>query len=331
MAVNTGMKEKSYLETQVVSPAYPAVWEIETTNRCGMTCSHCPRQDLLARDVTDMAVGLLKKIIRQLQPFAQHIFRVKRADIQFMHYGEPALYRYFGESIGYAREKGFHVLTSVTSSAFHDRAVKDAVDFQLDRLWMIFDGMDDETFRKVRGKAACFTRGLEQLKKLQAYKKEKKSLLPHITAIMIRHPHNRHQWQLFKDFFSKMEDVAVLLGHFSTFAGRVPRINRFHQSLANDPEEQEAIRRTAELNRHMCYYPWHSVSILADGRVVPCCRDVNGDYVLGDLNRQSLIQIWNGEPIRQLRENFIKGSRDNPLCRCCKEGSLEIGVPAGKK
>jgi radical SAM protein with 4Fe4S-binding SPASM domain len=327
MMVNRKMKERSYLERRLVSPAYPSVWEIETTNRCGMACTHCPRPYLFNRDLTDMGIDLLKKIIDQLQPFAQNIYREKRADIQFMHYGEPALYTYFGESIAYARQKGFSVLVSSTSSVFHDRAVKEAVETQLDRLWMIFDGMDDETFKKVRGKTASFTRGLEQLKKLLEYKKERSSLLPAVSVIMIKHPYNRHQWRQFREFFAGMKGVSPVLAHFSTFSSRVSQINRLQQLIVDDPEEQGEVERVAILNRNICYYPWHSVSVMADGRAVPCCRDLNGDYVLGDLNHQSLVEIWNGEKIKRLREDFIKGSRDNPLCRSCKEGSLEIGVP----
>ena len=44
----------------------------------------------------------------------------------------------------------------------------------------------------------------------------------------------------------------------------------------------------------VCYFPWTSMSVLWDGRVVTCCMDSNGVQVLGDLNSQSVMEIWNG-------------------------------------
>ena len=326
-SINDYLKATSYFGRSSISLAHPSVWEIETTNRCAMTCSHCPRSTCMKRPVIDMDYELLTKLLEQLLPQTQDLYHDGHALVNYIHYGEPALYKWYGESISYAKSKGFKVVISSTSSAFNDNAVLASVNYQLDELWLIFDGMDDGAFKEIRGKAASFDKGLLQMNKLIAQKKQQLSDLPRVSVVMIKHPANRHQWQTFKDFFGRMPQVTTNLAHFSTFAGNCPPINALQQAIADDPEEQQEMRRVAELNKHICYYPWHSVSVLADGRVVPCCRDVNGDYVLGDLNNESLIEIWNGERMRQLRNDFIQGNRNNPLCKSCKEGSLEIGVP----
>jgi FkbM family methyltransferase len=328
--INEYLKAMSYLEQNTLSCGYPALWDIETTNRCAMTCNHCPRTALLNRTLQDMDIRVLRDLLRQARPYAQHVYG-RDGIVKYIHYGEPTLYRLFGESIAFANSLGFRVTTSSTASAFHDKAIKEVVESQLDQLWLIFDGMDDETFRKIRGKGASFQRGLKQLEKLLDYRSVMKSSLPDIKVVMIKHPDNRHQWEEFNRFFSSINGVSSYLGHFSTFAGNVESINRLQRLIADDPEEAKEIERVARLNEHVCYYPWHSVSVLADGRVVPCCRDVNGSLVLGDLRHQSLLEIWKGEKIRELREAFLRRDRDNPLCQSCKEGSLEIGIPDAKQ
>ena len=75
-------------------------------------------------------------------------------------------------------------------------------------------------------------------------------------------------------------------------------------------------------------YPWHSVSVTWQGKVVPCCRDVNEATVLGDLRTDRLEKIWNDEPIRKLRRELASRKVVTPLCASCTENSLEVGLPA---
>ena len=69
-----------------------------------------------------------------------------------------------------------------------------------------------------------------------------------------------------------------------------------------------------------CQFPWSSMSILCDGRVVPCCNDYDGELVLGDANEQTLKEIWNGEPYKMLRENHAH----KPNFKCSKECDMKL-------
>ena len=56
------------------------------------------------------------------------------------------------------------------------------------------------------------------------------------------------------------------------------------------------------------------------GMVYACNRlDVNGDGLIGDLNKQSLDEIWNGEKRHAMLRSHLAGRRDlaNPLCASC--------------
>jgi len=226
-----------------------------------------------------------------------------------------------------ARLAGLTSVSSSTACEFGDDAIRAAVEEELDELLLIFDGLDDETFKAVRGQRASFTRGMAQIEKLLAAKRLAGKQGPAVTAVMIRHPANRHQWDAFEALFSAMPGVSHQLATFSAFNGAVASIVELKKQLADDPVQSAADRHAAELNTQVCNYPWSSVCVLSDGRVVPCCRDVNGSYVLGDLKHQSLSEIWNGPAMVRLRRALAAGDRDNPLCRRCTEASLEIGLP----
>jgi len=319
--INDLLLSKSYLDGETESAGYPRVFQLETTNRCAMRCRHCPRTWLMTRAAADMDLALFKRTLAQVRAYANH------EAIYLMHFGEPSLYPRFGESIRLAQARGLRVTISSAASALSDTAVREAVDSGLRELWLIFDGMDDETLRRIRGPGASFARSIGQLRKLLNYRGQRGACLPHVTAAMLKHPHNRHQWELFRKHFSRVAGISCRLMHFSSFAGDAPQLERFRRSLLDDASEAREARRVARLDRRVCFYPWQCVTILCDGRVVPCCRDVDGAYVLGDLRRQSLLDIWNGEPLRRLRRAFLAGDRDNPLCRRCQEGSLGIGTP----
>lgn len=64
-----------------------------------------------------------------------------------------------------------------------------------------------------------------------------------------------------------------------------------------------------------CAYILSKMYILWDGRVCLCCFDYDGKMILGDMNKQSLQEIWdNAEEIRERTRHL---DFDTPLCKEC--------------
>lgn len=59
--------------------------------------------------------------------------------------------------------------------------------------------------------------------------------------------------------------------------------------------------------------PFDSIHVLSDGRVVAC--EVTEHKTLGDLNRTSLVEIWNGAAYREFRQRHLDGDEND--CRQC--------------
>ncbi|MEP3389658.1 MAG: twitch domain-containing radical SAM protein [Reichenbachiella sp.] len=59
--------------------------------------------------------------------------------------------------------------------------------------------------------------------------------------------------------------------------------------------------------------PWLHLHVDTDGLVKACC---NANIVLGDINSQSIQEIWQDEPIRKFRKFLIEGGKDK-RCRSC--------------
>ncbi len=60
-----------------------------------------------------------------------------------------------------------------------------------------------------------------------------------------------------------------------------------------------------------------SVLVLPDGRVTPChCRDNEGDLCIGNVNDSSLLDLWRGKSLHDLRAEQWKGVFRPPCARC---------------
>jgi radical SAM protein with 4Fe4S-binding SPASM domain len=60
------------------------------------------------------------------------------------------------------------------------------------------------------------------------------------------------------------------------------------------------------------------MTVLCDGRVVTCCMDYNGAQVLGDLNSQTVKEIWNGPVLSSVRKKIGKREYSEfPTCMDC--------------
>jgi radical SAM protein with 4Fe4S-binding SPASM domain len=57
--------------------------------------------------------------------------------------------------------------------------------------------------------------------------------------------------------------------------------------------------------------------VLADGTVVPCCLDHNGDIPLGNLFTQSMEEILASSRANALYDGFSHRKAVEPLCQTC--------------
>ena len=68
----------------------------------------------------------------------------------------------------------------------------------------------------------------------------------------------------------------------------------------------------------MCPQPFTRISIIEDGRVSPCCTDSNLDLIVGDLKKQSLLEIWESKEMQNVRKLHSDGKYHKlEACRNC--------------
>ncbi|MCX2744652.1 twitch domain-containing radical SAM protein [Mangrovivirga sp. M17] len=71
--------------------------------------------------------------------------------------------------------------------------------------------------------------------------------------------------------------------------------------------------RVSDSNKAFCILPWIHFHVGLHGRVQPCCI---ASKPMGDINKESLEEIWNGEKFRELRTKMLAGKKVK-ACKGC--------------
>ena len=66
-----------------------------------------------------------------------------------------------------------------------------------------------------------------------------------------------------------------------------------------------------------CYALKDHIGILVNGDIVPCCLDVNGSILLGNINRDDLDKVINSERYQNMLNNFKIKRKCEKLCQKC--------------
>ena len=82
-------------------------------------------------------------------------------------------------------------------------------------------------------------------------------------------------------------------------------------SIPSDNEPESAPKKDT-----MCVIPWVHLNFEPNGKVVPCCLTSYHDYFAGDLNKQTVEEVWNSDNMKKLRKQFLNGEEPS-ICSTC--------------
>jgi radical SAM protein with 4Fe4S-binding SPASM domain len=279
-------------------PRVPFVDQVELTNRCPMRCRFCPRgvPGVMQRPQGFMDLTLFRSLLSQLHP-GQARYR----PLELHHLGESLLHPQVVDFVACASAHGLPTEMSVNPALLTPELGQRLCAAGLCRLVLSLDGTDEETLVKIRGPAARYSKAERHLQALLQTVAARGTEAPQVVIQMIALSANRHQREAFLQRYGSLG---------------LPTVQAYIKPLdGDDPDLGEP---TAEPLRYLCSYPFRSVVVLWDGRVVPCCRDDDARYVLGDLRTQTLVEIWQGPAAQELRQRHREDSfAADHLCADC--------------
>lgn len=295
-------------------PKVPFIDQIELTNRCPMRCRFCPRgvPERMQRPTGFMEFALFRSLLAQLHP-GQAGYR----PLELHHLGESLLHPQVADFVQCASDHGLPTEMSVNPSLLTPELGERLLAAGLRRLVLSLDGTDDQTLVQIRGPAARYSKAQRNLDALLQAVARRGAAAPKIVIQMIALSANQHQ-------------RAEFLQRYGSLG--LPTVQAYIKPLDGpDPDCAEEATSGESLN-YLCSYPFRSVVVLWDGRVVPCCRDDDAHYVLGSLYEKTLCEIWHGPAAEKLRqshreERFAPGH----LCFDCAFSPAAFAAAQGRR
>ena len=283
----------------------PVIFQVELTNNCPMTCSMCPRTHSMERAIGNMSRDVFGKIVAEVAGTT--------AGFYLHHFGDSLMHPDLGWFIGETSRRKIDGYLSANPVLLTAQRIRAIVDNGLHELVLSIDGVTPETSEAVRGKAARNVKLAERrVKELLEYRASVNSAYPRVVLQIVRQNQNAHEVSEWLRRWSSVPGLdRVKVKSYITWNGAEQTIHDLR--LAADPHQRAVV----------CEKPWTSVTVLWDGTVVPCNFDHDGLHPLGNLNHQTLKEIWQGEAMISLRRHHRDGDLAGiALCRACvdKEG-----------
>ncbi|RLC44144.1 MAG: hypothetical protein DRH70_09145 [Candidatus Coatesbacteria bacterium] len=278
------------------------VW-LEPTNRCNLRCPLCPTGEGLGRKRGEMTMDLFRHILEKLNEAPPLLLTLHLA-------GEPLLAGNIFEMIRLAKEAGVQTTLSTNATLLSPEMSRRLIQAGLDSIRLDFSA-SRETFEKVR-LGASWEKVYANILGLLKAKAELNVQRPIVRIKEVSLPSASHRERV-----RAMRELKSLFHGFPVKGFSSLEIHNWAGAFATEHEDLgEAHRRRRGLRP--CSHLWTSLAITYDGLVVPCCRDLEAECVVGDLKTQSLMDIWNGEKLRAMREAMVKRDVGHvALCAKC--------------
>ena len=308
---------------------YPLNVLVEVVNKCNLECIMClsSHRKGPTRVISEETISKLFKEFKENELPA----------LMFGAGDEPLMFSDIDKMWETAKSSGImDIFIFTNGTLLNDEMCNKILDHGITRVYISLDAATEETYSKIRLKnenIAQQTSGQnlkiidqdsnrlhaieENVKRLIELRDSKNLELPQIRVSFAVQHKNKHEIELFKN---KWENVVDFIEFQQT-------MNIDFDKLSKLSEEERWKRRKPLFKENFakdCKAPFHSATVHADGSVIPCCTFQGKNLTLGYINgipelnipAQSLKELWNGEKINELREQFRTGEL-NIVCQHC--------------
>ena len=269
---------------------------LESTTACSAKCFMCPHDELNRKG--EMDFELFKKIVddaialgcKRITPF---------------RIGDPLLFKDLFKWIEYVKDIPDVYVSLFTNASNLNRDMWDKLLEYWNKLMITisFHGYDKESyeknmcmnFEKVRGNIIGF---MEQNKQIPV----------NIYALL---PDSKQEYiDEFQTLWHGQGFNGVSAGGgFMEWTGARHVAETRLDLMRSNPEKY---------HRVPCDYVMHHMDVMYDGKVCLCCVDYQGEVIFGDLEYQSIMDVYNGRLYQYWIEQHLKnGGKDLPLCKDC--------------
>ena len=224
-------------------------------------------------------------------------------------FGEAFLDKNLIERIKYAKSKGLGVSFFTNGSLMNKEKAEEIIKAGLDSMVISLDSIKKETYEKIR-RNLKFEDTKNNILGLIKLKEKLKKNNPKINLVFVLMDENASELkEYYKEWRSKVNSINVI--NMRNWSGEV------------NNKTEKSIHFKKGLERTPCGLLWQQFNSDWDGKVVICCNDWGHNVVLGDMNKESISDVWFGKKLKAIREvhkrrEFYK----IPFCAKCNKKTI---------
>ena len=340
------------MRTDSDRPAHdPVCLYLETTNRCNLLCTTCPRTYEELEPPADMSWELFSSIVDQIPNLARAVLH---------GVGEPMLVKNLPRMVRYLKDRGTYVLFNTNGTVLNEKNGRALIEAELDELRVSFDAANAESYQR-HSRQELFQSYPQECARLPRTAGARGSRKPRVSAWLTGLRETVEQLPDFvrvaaeagvkevylqrlvffeENAIGKARPDQALYEQLSARGGgphRSRRRHRAHRSASRFSASGAASEPGMSLKRSddgspwsLCRRPWTVMYITANGRALPCCiapfsQRGYENYTLGDATQQTLREIWQGPAYQAFRRALKsdKPPRRAPIAACagaCNRG-----------
>lgn len=288
---------------QAVPLNSPLVIYVEPSSYCNLECRFCPQHTGKGQfEKFNMSVDLFKKVLEDIKEFPR-----KPELMRFCGIGDPLFNKSITDMVQLADASDAVYRTEVISNGLllTDKMIT-VFARHLGRIVISVEGLSDEDYRNFTGRNICFKNLVDKVAKFY-YSSDRRCVIHvkiHNQAVL-----TSQRKELFYRVFGDISDEIYIEN----------LVNLWPEQTSNlGLDAGQRFEGTTPMDSKVCPQIFKSLQVNADGRVLPCCVDWKSINVIGDVNKQSMRDIWTGNSLRDLQKKHLCGLRNTfSPCQGC--------------
>ena len=288
----------------------PRVIRIEPSMVCNLRCRHC---------LTGInPVKITPNSIMKLRVFHRIVEEIRKAGTikvaVLYHGGEPFINKNLFQMINILKWVNIKFIKIVTNGMLIQKTdVENIVDSGLSSIEFSLDGLSPKENNQIRIGSDCY-KVLDIIKELIELKKEKRSNTPKIFIANTQIPK--------EEIIKKNIPISppkYILDYLAKYKKEVEFkcVYMIGWPGFDIKNKYKFVKQPSSLSQaNSCDHIINTITIRSNGDVVPCCYDIASQYVIGNILKSTLKDIWNNEKYLILRKSIAE-KKYLSLCRNC--------------
>lgn len=313
-------------------PDSPLTLQVEPTNACNLSCTMCPHSKMtrplgfMDPAVFDEMLGgwknrVLIKPLRHIL-FNTEIPLLKRGSIKLFFMGEPLIHPQLDRLIASGNHAGCNVGIQTNGTALNRAEVRKGIlAAKPSVIGISLDGINEMSYQSVRQGASWqdICKGIEALHHERREMGFEKKILILVSSIIPEW--NSAAQERAQSFLETVRPFVDQIGFVPLSRERDPEF--YDEAGGIAAYAKQPIPGGSKL-QPICSEPLTKLNVLWDGRITPCCYDIDGEMPLGHVH-DGIDQVWRSGKVKSLQQallnhDFVK----HPLCKACMGSNIMV-------